>query len=366
MKKSAFLVGLLAFIALTLALQVGYGGHLPAPGFFAAENRSEAGLGSAFRGLIDTVEQVTAAGYRLAEPRQNGDGGKLVLGGSYTLETGNTLNGDLIILGGSADIQEAAFVNGDVVVLGGSLNSAGTIQGDVLVLGGLAELANTALVQGDVTTISGNLNREPGAVIEGEVNTGINGPLPLPLPAINGSSAWENTFPGVVVNGGTSIWDGLYALFRSFMWAALAVVLVLFFPKNTQRVAGTVVSSPAAAFGLGLLSLLVAPVVMVFMAITIIGIPFALFLALVVAAAWAYGLIAVGAETGKRLGQLINQTWALPVSAAIGAFILTILINGISQVVPCVGWLAPVLVGSTGLGAVVLTMFGTRSYPQEF
>ncbi|MFQ5923361.1 MAG: hypothetical protein ACE5M4_11005, partial [Anaerolineales bacterium] len=30
--------------------------------------------------------------------------------------------------------------------------------------------------------------------------------------------------------------------------------------------------------------------------------------------------------------------------------------------IPCIGWLAPLLVGAAGLGAVILTRFGSREY----
>jgi len=34
---------------------------------------------------------------------------------------------------------------------------------------------------------------------------------------------------------------------------------------------------------------------------------------------------------------------------------------GASNQVPCVGWLASVLIGLMGLGAAIMTLFGTRS-----
>ena len=321
--------------------------------------------GSVLYGAVNPGANLFTTIYRLVWLNQSDTQGKFVLGGSYTLESGETLDSDLVVLGGSANIQENAAVSGDVVILGGSLQLSGAIAGDVVVLGGLADLADTANVEGDVTTISGNLRQQPGAVIEGTINENFTGPLPLPFSTTPAPSNGANSLPSALAASGSWIWNGIFFLFRSFMWAVLAIVAVLFLPKNTERVCNALVSSPAASAGLGLLTLPVAVTALVITTITIIGIPLAFFMALVMVTAWAYGLVAVGTETGKRLARALNQSWALPVTAAVGAFLVSMLINGFNQVVPCIGWLAPVLVGAAGLGAVVLTLFGSRAYPQE-
>jgi hypothetical protein len=46
----------------------------------------------------------------------------------------------------------------------------------------------------------------------------------------------------------------------------------------------------------------------------------------------------------------------------LGTFLIGIVI-GTVNLVPCVGWLAPVIVGLVGLGAAVITLFGTRAVP---
>ncbi len=67
---------------------------------------------------------------------QRDEPGKLVVGGSYTLATGQQLAGDLGVIGGQAVIQEGAAVNGDVMVTGGMLTVAGRINGDIALFGG--------------------------------------------------------------------------------------------------------------------------------------------------------------------------------------------------------------------------------------
>ena len=76
-------------------------------------------------------------------------------------------------------------------------------------------------------------------------------------------------------------------------------------------------------------------------------------------------MISIGVEIGKRLEKGLNQEWALPVSAGIGTLILTLIINGIGEVIPCIGWMVPALVGMVGLGATMLSRFGTQNYPSS-
>jgi len=47
----------------------------------------------------------------------------------------------------------------------------------------------------------------------------------------------------------------------------------------------------------------------------------------------------------------------------IGTFLLTLLVNGLGALVPCVGWIVPTLVGMVGLGAVLVTRFGAQALP---
>ena len=75
--------------------------------------------------------------------------------------------------------------------------------------------------------------------------------------------------------------------------------------------------------------------------------------------AWLFGIVAFGMEVGDRFTKAIHQSWEPVLSAGFGTFLLAIVL-GTVNLVPCIGWLAGVLVGVIGLGAAVITMFGTR------
>ncbi|HWQ82953.1 MAG TPA: polymer-forming cytoskeletal protein [Anaerolineales bacterium] len=287
---------------------------------------------------------------------------EVVVGDTYTLKSGETLDGNLFVIGGNATIEAGATLNGDVVVGGGYLTISGLINGDTFATGGVIKLTDTANIQGDIVTLGGSVDRADGAIVSGEITEGFREPFKLFTPGGRFPAPPAN----IQVSGNpvvNAVWSGFWVLMRSFLWAALAVLLVLFVPSATQHVSHAAVNKPWLTGGVGLLSSLVLPVVLVILAITICLLPISLIGFLALGVAWAFGIVALGVETGKRLGIWLKQDWALPVLAGLGTFILTLVINGLNALLPCVGWLPSLLVGSVGLGAVILTRFGTQPYP---
>jgi hypothetical protein len=280
---------------------------------------------------------------------------RVVFGDNFTLKSGETQDGNLVVFGGNVVLEQNSTVTGDVVLMGGNLDSSGTIGGNVVGLGGLVSLGETALVEGDVTMIGAQLVREPGARIEGQVISNLNAPLTFTFPGGVQVPRFDVRFSPVL--------NATAFILKIFLWAALAVLLVLFLPEHTRRVTNTALSQPLVAGGLGLLTVVALPVLVLALAITILLIPVSLVVAALAGLAWMYGLIALGLEVGNRLAQLFKQEWAPAVEAGAGTFVLILVLNGIQEVVPCVGWVAPALAGMVGLGAVLLTRFGLQTYP---
>lgn len=283
---------------------------------------------------------------------QDGNDGKVVMGGSYRLKAGETLNGSLAVFGGEATIDEGARVNGDVVLSGGTLTVNGEIQGNVAVIGGTVFLSGTALVNGDIHTLGGNVNRDPGAQITGTISSG--------------PSDLNFNLPRVIPNGVNNIINPIVqfmlSILQAFVMAGIAVLVVMFAPAPTQRVAASVTAQPLVTGAIGLLTLILAPVVVVIVAITLIGIPIALLALLALAIAGAFGWIALGLELGQRMGtSLFRANWTAPVAAGIGTLVLS-LIAGLASIIPCVGWTVPFVIAMLGLGGVLASKFGSQLY----
>jgi hypothetical protein len=302
---------------------------------------------------IVTLFALALPGTALAAPLS-----KLVVGDTFTLDSGEVLDEDLHILGGTVFLEDGSLVDGDILLVGGTLEIGGEVTGDITATGGIIRLEDSAVIQGDVITAGALLDRDKDAIIQGEAKTNIDRIAPIPIP---GDISIPN-IPNVSVRFNPFM-DLLWFFFQLVLWALVALLVVMLLTKNVDQVGEVVKTQPVISGAIGLLTIPVATIVLVIMAITIILIPVSLTAALVLFLSWAFGLIVIGTELGKRLAQIVDKEWHPALSAGLGTFVLMFVLNGLGAVIDCVGWIAMLLVGAVGLGAVLLTLFGTRSYP---
>lgn len=321
--------------------------------------------------------------------------GKRITGGTFTLGSGETLDEDLEILGGTVVLEDGSTLTGNIQLVGGTLDAAGTINGDIHAAGGIVTLEKSALVEGNITTagsisvagkvigdiqatggvitlestaqIEGDvtvnwavLNRASGAKVSGDVTEHNRDTLVIPglpmLPTI--------TLPRFDFNY-NPFWSALWFLVRILIFSALAVLLAMFFPRSLERTAQAVISQPVVSGGLGVFTLMIAPLVVLVLVVTILLIPAAFLGILLLGLMLILGWIALGYETGQRMAKLMHQEWAVPLSAGLGTLLLTFVLSSIAYI-PCVGWIPAFAAGMVGLGAVALTVFGTRDYPPPY
>ena len=139
------------------------------------------------------------------------------------------------------------------------------------------------------------------------------------------------------------------------------MLLTLFLQPQMERVGDAIARQPVLAGSFGLLTLVIAPLAILIMAITLILIPVALILVFIIPLAWLFGIIALGQEVGERFTNAINQTWAPVLATGFGTFLL-LLVGGFvglilrGLVIAASSWDSLQL-------AVAMTWFGTRSTP---
>jgi hypothetical protein len=141
----------------------------------------------------------------------------------------------------------------------------------------------------------------------------------------------------------------------------MAILVVIFWPEPAERAARAVVSQPILSGGLGLLTFISAPILLIVLAITIILSPVSLLGAVLLVVAGVFGWIVIGMEVGKRLVEAFKWEMHPAAAAGIGTLMMSLVVGGVG-LVPCIGWLATFVVGAVGLGAVLLTRFGSREY----
>ena len=336
----------------------------------------------------------------------NGDLG--VFNGSLTLEDGSVVNGavfvfngnvnaagrvngDLAVIKGDLVVAQAGWVTGEMFGMGGTREIAGRVGGNLSGLFGKTVLRSTAVVGGDVLGGPGDLVVEPGAQIGGQVER-IPGPSlpflrsrPEVTPVVPQLPGGQPNTLGERVGG--FIGRLVAAMVLSLALLAAGALIVAIWPRPTQRVADCIADLPLRSLGLGLLTFLIAValellavillavigVVSAGLMATVILIPVGLLLLLlgvlllvVVPLALAVGMIlgwvALAEVVGRKLLGVLKAQRATPLAAVVVGLLATVWLPALLWLIEpcCLAWPVIVLITSVGLGAVILTRFGTR------
>ena len=304
-----------------------------------------------------------------------------VVAGEQVIDSGQTYNGTAVVPGGKLTVRQGGLVRGDIVIIGGELDVAGTVQGDIASLGGTVRLRDTAVIQGDVITVGGTLERAGGARVTGSVVTpgGVNRG-PQVIPPLPGSPAGP-PIPGSPVTPFQAaprnpVMDALGWLGRTLLLtlgaALLGVLAMLLLPRQMDNIATTAEQHTAASLGMGALTWIVwvlatvliaiMTVLLLIVCIGLLGIPVLVALSILLPIAVLFGWLAMGLLVGQKLFNLFGAQSISPLLAvAVGTVLLTFLWNLLS-LIPCGGPVLAWLITLPGLGAVVLTWFGSRPY----
>lgn len=296
--------------------------------------------------------------------RRGGLGSWVVFGRNVTLTAGQRLDGHMVVFGGDAVVEPGAVVHGDVLALGGTIRIAGRVDGQAFAPSGDVTLAETAVVAGDVLGSRGVL-RTPGAVVRGVVmgdGSGPDAPLLsrwrehclLSLPGLWFGWPW-----GVGLAGNLIVWV-LQVLLGSLVVVALGLLALLVVPKPAQRTSQALCRHPWQSVGVGFLTWLTALVGVPLLASTVIGIPLAAAIVIVVAAGLLFAWIPAGLALGQRALAGLRAGSEPLLAAAVGLAILAALTS-----IPCLGFIVIGAIGVWGLGAVIITRFGTMPYQER-
>lgn len=284
-------------------------------------------------------------------------GDQVVIGNTFRLAAGDTLEGNMLIVGGTATTTSGSVVNGDLILIGGTLGIDGSVNGDIVSIGGAVNLGDNAIINGDLSMLGANLQRASGAVINGRVEE--ESPNFIGEEAVN---QWTRWMP--FGNWRNPLRGLLTTVFEALAMGILAVLVGLLLPHNVKNIATNIVTEPLISGGIGLLTIIVAPIILLLLAITIILIPVSLLAFIALGLALLLGFIAVGYEVGQRLATLFKTTWHPSISAGVGTLLLS-LVTGMAGLIPCVGWVLGFLVGIIGIGAVITSRVGSEKYVKK-
>jgi hypothetical protein len=270
---------------------------------------------------------------------------------------------DVVKVGESLVVEENEVVKGDVVCIGGTLRIAGTVRGDAVCVGGTMRLDSTAVIRGDAVAVGGSIDRHDDATIKGE---SISIGMPI-LPELFGLSA-----PCRITRVTRAASSPFPAFFGMFLFVLVIAVLVsAFLPNPTKRLETVARRSFWKTLLIGLLGEVLILPFFILLFISIIGWALIPLAAIALAAAFYFGKTGVSLLVGNmffsrfksKLPHIVGSTalgvlliyslWIVGGIIAYGVGALGGMIIALGCIVMWVAW-------TTGLGAVILTRFGTR------
>ncbi len=286
-------------------------------------------------------------------------------GGIVTVESTD----DRVRVGASVHVRSDEVVNGDVVAVLGSVDVDGRVTGDVVSVGGSVDLGPEAVVEGEVVVVGGTLDRAPGAQIMGGIE----------------EVAWGG--PNVHFDGPEfhPFLEGVGGLIMTIVWVivlgALAALMYLLARRPVERMAYRISQSPWKAALIGLVAqILFFPVLVlsvILLAISIIGIPLLLavpFAIVALAIGMLVGFTAVARVLGSAAENRFGWQHDSPfVSVLIGVGIIMLVsffasalgvpggpLGVFAVILGILGFVLQYAAWTVGLGALLLTRFGTR------
>lgn len=306
------------------------------------------------------------------------------------------VNGDLVCAGQNVTVNGA--IHGDILCAAQTLTINGPVDGSVRLVGQVVNVTGTVgrngTIAGQTVDVSGHITGDLGllaqtATVNGAVDSDVYGvtqaltigssvggavvrvdTLQLTSNAhvkgnINYTSPNTATFSQSQVGG--SVTHNLpaptthhMASFGSIVWTiiffilgiwVLAFVLVLVVPRSVTSVTDSMFSKPALHIGIGIATMILAPILATILLFTVIGIPLAVLIWLLwilgIALAYVFATIGVGLLilrwTKWNKGSLL---WAVAIGVPVGIIVFN---------VPFIGWLVALVALWWGLGSLAVS-----------
>jgi hypothetical protein len=257
---------------------------------------------------------------------------------------GNAAEDKSIIKIGSDVVIETGQKVRNVVAIGGQITVRGAVDNHIVAVGGSVVLTKTAFVGGNVVSLGGVIVVARDSQVGGS------------LTEINSSNLYD-----FLTSAMSAEWEGWSWIFAVISLAIFLVIMVLallivaLLPKPVRTVADAIGANTFKVVLCGLLGLvLIAPLALL-LTISVVGIALIPLEVIVVVCSILLGFIAVGQLIGRKVYQLLKRPNPGMVRETFWGLIILWLIGWL----PYIGWMAKAVAIVIGLGATLVTRFGT-------
>ena len=276
----------------------------------------------------------------------NVNGDLRVAGGQVRIS--GKVDGDLLVAGGDVSLLSGGYVRGDVIVAGGIINLDGKVAGGVRATTG--NMFIRGWVDGSVIVNSGVVTVTQGAVINGNLNIKSTRNADIDQGAQIKGTVMQHIVRPKEVSPGAKIAAIIYGFFA---YLVLGLFIYWLFSKPFKQVSETISEEPGKAFLYGLAAFFLVPVVIIFLFITLIGIPIAVLLLLIYVTTVVLSKLFVALAAGKYLFKRFGSSKKVSDYAAIalGLLVYVVLAN-----IPVISWIINFGVWFLGLGSIFLSL----------
>jgi hypothetical protein len=250
----------------------------------------------------------------------------------------------IVKIGSDVTIESGMKVR-NVVTIGGQITVDGTVDNNVVAVGGSVVLTKTAVVGGNVLSLGGVIVSARDAQVGGS------------LTEINSSNLYETLTAAL----GTE-WEGWSWIFAVISLAIFLVILVVallisaLLPKPVGIVAEAIRDNTFKVVLCGLLGLVLIVPLALLLTVSVVGIALIPLEVIIVVCSVLLGFIAVGQLIGGKFLRLLGRPNRGVVRQTFWGLIVLWLIGWI----PYIGWMIKASAIVLGLGAVLITRFGTH------
>lgn len=271
------------------------------------------------------------------------EGGVRLAGQTITIS--GTIASSATIGAQSLTIDKTGMINRDL--LGGSQNI--TINGQIGrdVAAGSGDLTVNGSIGRDITGRTDSINVGSAGMIVGNVNyTGKNDPNITSGGKILGTV--KRTQPAA---SNTNMISSTMFIFGTFFYIFIvlvifALIVALMFPRILDETASNTMKSPGRTALVGAIAMLLAPVAIVLLMISVIGIPLAIFLLLV----WLIIMMLSGPFASYLFGRLMmKKSKKTVLIMLLGAIILTLV-----AMIPILGFIVTIVIEIFGTGMLLM------------
>lgn len=256
---------------------------------------------------------------------------------------------NISVAGGNITIDKDAKINGNLVVAGGNTDILSPIK-ELTVAGGQVKLESVVL--GNVTAGVGMLEIMPNTIIQGNLNYWSNNKATFDAGAkvLKSTTFHQTNFNQPVRNGrNNDIFKMPFGMIGFISSLIFGILIIWLFPIYSQRTTEIISKKFWQSLLLGLVSLIVTPIIAILLAVTIIGIPFAILTMaayiLIIYISKLFVALTLGNIVSKKANWKINRIWT---------FIIGFAIFSIIGIIPILGGITRMIALFTGMGALLI------------